>query len=240
MRRKHRLIIKQLQTKDSVFWKPYTRLKDKSPSFVSKLLPAWPEPAQTRLAALNIFNHGPFGRDAFIRQAIPSLFRIAKQDPQPNIRLAAIAAIGRLGHLSDGAMPLLCSFAETDPDSHIRSAAIRAMSHLADSSSSAVRIMLRALCSDELHDRECAARWFGRTTLIPEKAVPELVRRLEDPGMKSEAATALTRYAAKAQFAVPRLIELAKSSDRDISSVAVWALLAIDRDAAAGAGIKAY
>jgi FOG: HEAT repeat len=214
------------------------RLKKQGPRWISKSLPDWPEPAETRLAAVNFFAEGDFRGDSFPSEAIPILFQIATKDQNLRIRCAAIAAIGNLARSSEGAMPLLCSLAEGDPDPTIRSSAIQAMSRLDNPSSRAIPVMLKALNSNQLVDRECAAKWFGRTGLVPEKAVPELVHRLEDFGMKSEAAAALTKYGPRAQFAVPKLIQLANASDRDVSSVAVWALLAIDRDAAAKAGIK--
>jgi HEAT repeats len=236
--KKRRMMIRALQTKDCIFWKPYTRLKFQSPKFISKSLPDWAEPAQTRLTAVNFFTRGDFSGDSFPREAIPILYKLAVKDPIPGIRVAAIAAIGYLGRWSEGAMPLLLNLAESHPDSKTRSAAIREIGRNGYSSARIAPLMLKALTSDELSDRESAAKWFGKTTLMPEKAIPELVRRLEDPGMKSDAASALVQYSSRAQFTVPKLIELAKGNDRDISSVATWALLEIDRDAAAKAGIK--
>ena len=237
--KKRRMMIRALETKDCILWKPYCRLRSKSPKFISKSLPDWPEPAQTRLTAVNFFTRGDFSGDSFPREAVPMLYKLAVKDPNPGIRFAAIAAIGNLGHWSEGAMPLLLNLGESHPDSKTRSAAIREIARMGYSSARIAPLMLKALTSDELSDRESAAKWFGKTTLMPEKVIPELVHRLEDPGMKSDAARALVQYSSRAQFTVPKLIELAKGNDRDISSVATWALLEIDPESATREGIKA-
>jgi hypothetical protein len=238
--KKRRMVIKALETKDCILWKPYCRLRFKSPKFISKSLPDWPEPAQTRLTGVNFFTQGDFSGDSFPGEAIPILYKLAVKEPNPGIRVAAITAIGNLGRWSEGAIPLLVNLAESHPDSKTRSAAIREIERTGYPVPKIAPLMLKALASDELSDRESAAKWFGKTTLMPEKVIPELVHRLEDPGMKSDAARALTQYSSRAQFTVPKLIELAKGNDRDISSVATWALLEIDPQSAARAHIKAH
>lgn len=240
MDEKRRFVINGLKTKDSFWWRPYTSLKKQTPAFVSKWLPDWPEPAETRLAAVRFFTPPDFARDSIWNEAVPVLCNLAKKDPSPRIRQAAVAALGNLQLLSEQAMPVLCNLARNDPNPEMRSAAIQAISRLGVRSQAAVPMMLKALTSRKLQDREAAAKWFGKTTLVPERAVPELVRRLEDPAMKSDAARALAQYGSRAQFAVPRLVELSKTNDPAISSVAKWALFGIDREAAAEAGVKQY
>ncbi len=240
MDEKRRFVIDGLKTKDSFWWRPYTGLKKRTPALVSKWLPDWPEPAESRLAAVNLLASANLARDSFWTEAVPTLCNLAKKDASPLIRLAAIAAIGNLRLLSEQAMPVLCDLAEKDPNPEMRSAAIQGISRLGDPSAAAVPRMLKALTSDRSQDRESAAKWFGKTTLVPERVVPELVRLLEDPGMKSDAARALAQYGSRAQFAVPHLVELSKTNDPAISSVAKWALFGIDREAAAEAGIKQY
>jgi hypothetical protein len=73
------------------------------------------------------------------------------------------------------AVPALCVLVASDPDPKLRSMAIEGLSNLGLFSDEALPIMLKALGSSDYRTRECAARWFGKTTTTPELVVPALL-----------------------------------------------------------------
>jgi hypothetical protein len=79
------------------------------------------------------------------------------------------------------------------------------------------------------------------TPLSPNKTCvlgQTLLTGLEDPAAKSACAAALRRYGSRASFAVDPLLELARTNDPPVSSVAKWTLSGIDPEAAARAVIR--
>ena len=133
--------------------------------------------------------------------------------------------------------PVLCNLAKNDPQPQVRQAAMRALANIAVFSEEALQIMLVELNHTDWQHREAAAKWFGRTTPDESRVVPLLVRGLEDPAAKSEFAKALGPYGPRARFVVEPLLTLARTNDRAIASVAVWALEGIDPEAAKKAGV---
>jgi len=136
------------------------------------------------------------------------------------------------------AVPALCVLVASDPDPKLRSMAFEGLSNLGLFSDEALPVMFKALGASDYRTRECAARWFGKTTPTPELVVPALLRGLEDPAAKSAFASALRRYGSRASFAVGPLLELAKTNDPAVSSVAKWALSGIDPEAAKRAEVR--
>lgn len=207
-----RCAIKALNTRDNLFWKPYTLLRTTAPAFVSKQMPQWREPRKTRRAAVEWLRY----------RASPGYLGPAAPD------------------LNDLAMPILilCKLAKNDTDQAVRQAAIRALGDIGGFSEEVFPIMVSALGHADPADRRAATRWFGKNTLAPERIVPVLLRGLEDNSMRSDYADALRAYGPRARFVVEPLTALAKTNDRATASVASWALVGIDPEAAAKAGIR--
>ncbi len=105
-------------------------------------------------------------------------------------------------------------------------------------SEDAFPIMLAALTDSDVETRKSAARWFLKTTPAPERVVPLLMSGPTDPAAKMANAAALRSYGSRASFAVGQLIELAKTNDAAVASVARWALSGVDPKAAAAAGVQ--
>jgi hypothetical protein len=194
-------VMRSLQTRDNLFWKPYTVVRTNTPAFVSKWMPEWQEPRKVRRAAAwwlsykdDPLNRAP-GPQSLNRLVAPILCKLANDDPDPEVRQTAIWALGNIGIFSDESLS----------------------------------IMLRALEHADPADRRAAVRWFGKNRLLPQKIVPVLVRGLEDDAMRSDYAEGLRAYGPLAKFAVEPLMVLARTNDRATASVASWALEAIVR-----------
>jgi hypothetical protein len=68
--------------------------------------------------------------------------------------------------------------------------------------------------------------------------IPLLISYLDDDNLNDEAATALGNYGSLARSAIPKILPLLHAADDDAQAAAQAALLKIDPDAAAKAGVK--
>jgi hypothetical protein len=203
-------VTKALHRRNSPFWKPYDLVKTKCPSPLGKWLPQWREPKATRrAAALWLCSRRPPWN---LESAVPGLQELAS--------------------------PFLCKLAKNDSDQAVRQAAIWVLSHVGAWSEESFDVMTSAVGHTSPDDRRAAARWFARHTPAPERIVPVLLQGLEDNAMRSDYAEALRAYGPRARFVVEPLVALAKTNDRATSSVASWALVGIDPEAAAKAGVR--
>jgi|SRR6516162_6482669 hypothetical protein len=179
-------------------------------------------------------------------QAPPSIARLLKhwQDP----RITRHSAASWLLFRSDAEMfssnscvivsPVLLNLAKTDPDSLVRESALWALGTRGCFSSGIEQLMIEALHHPDMRDRQAATTWFARNTVAADKVVPLLLRGLEDDAMRSDYADALRAYGPKATFVADVLISLARTNNPATSSVATWALMGIDQEAAKRAGVK--
>jgi hypothetical protein len=200
-------VMRSLQTRDNLFWKPYTFARTNSPAFVSKWMPEWQEPRKTRRAAALMLSY--------------KADRINRTPAPP--------ALNRL------AAPVLCKLADHDPDPEVRQAAIWALGNIGIFSDESLSIMLKALYHAVPADRQAAVKWFAKNPLFPEKIVPVLVHGLEDDAMRGDYAEGLRAYGPAAKFAIEPLMALASTNDRATASVASWALEAIAKPSRAAA-----
>jgi hypothetical protein len=131
----------------------------------------------------------------------------------------------------------LCDIALRDRYPDLRWKAVRKLIDLGFPREAILPVMLGALVDPDTSVRHEAVKWFQWTTAAPEEAVPILVEGLHDPALKSDFSDAIRSYGRRASFKVSRLVEIARTNDPAISSVARWALSGIDREAAARAGV---
>jgi hypothetical protein len=111
------VVIERLQTKDNPLWKPYVLAKQKAPGPIANCLPDWREPRTVRLAAARWLGHlGPGLPEA----AVEPLCKVAKQDPDLEVRRTAIVALSNIGLYSAEAVPIMATALLAERDSYTR------------------------------------------------------------------------------------------------------------------------
>jgi hypothetical protein len=203
-------VMKGLSARDNCLWSPYTSVKTNGPAFVTRWMPQWREPRKTRQATA----------------AWVSRYSGAWQPP----------ILSR--HSCELTSPLLLGLRKSDPDPMVRAAAFFALGTIGVFNTETLKMMLEGLSRADMRDRQAATRWFGQNTVATEEVVPILLRGLEDDAMRSDYADALRAYGSKARFVVEPLITLARTNNPATSSVAVWALMGVDKEAAFKAGVR--
>ncbi len=226
--------INLLRTRDNRLWKPYTILRTNAPAALANRIPEWRNPAEVRLCVVRWIQHRALhGAKPRLEIFVPPLSEALRHDPDPEVRRSAVSALGSIGVFSPAVLEALLH----DADPGTRELALRALSGMAAFCGEAIPVMVGALTSStNMPTRLAAAVWLGRTKPEPDKIVPLLLRGLEDPGWKSEYALALRGYGPEARFAVGPLLALARTNDRAVASVALWALEAVDPEAATKVG----
>ena len=126
-----------------------------------------------------------------------------------------------------------------NPAAGRRSLAARVIGEFGPPAKAAVPALIRALQGSDTSVHEAAIAALGRIHSDPETVIPLLTACLDNENLNDEAAGALAHYGSLAKPAVPKIIPLLKARDKDAREAAHKALLAIDPDAAAKAGVKA-
>lgn len=103
---------------------------------------------------------------------------------------------------------------------------------------SAVPALIQTVKGNDERIHEAAVRALGSIHSDPDVVIPFLTSYLDNDDLNDEAATALGNYGSLAKSAVPKIIPLLHASDDDAQAAAHNALLQIDPEAAAKAGIK--
>lgn len=118
-----------------------------------------------------------------------------------------------------------------------RSAAVGGLGQLGPAAKAAVPSLIQALEGwDGLH--EDAIRALGNIHGAPEVVIPLLIPYLTNDGLNDQAAIALGHYGRLAKEAIPKIVPLLKARDKDSRFAARVALMQIDPEAAAKAGVK--
>jgi hypothetical protein len=105
-------VMRSLQTGDNLFWKPYTFVRTNSPALLSKWMPEWQEPRKVRRAAAwwlykaDPLNSAPTPA-ALNQLAAPVLCKLVDHDPDPDVRQAAVWALGNIGIFSDESLSIM-------------------------------------------------------------------------------------------------------------------------------------
>ncbi len=119
-----------------------------------------------------------------------------------------------------------------------RSTAAGDLGEFGPAAKAAVPALIEALKGKDSRLHEAAIQSLGKIRSEPEKVIPLLIPYLEDDNLDVAAAKSLSEFGSLAKPAVPKLLPLLHAKDDDDRAAARDALLKIDPDAAAKAGIK--
>jgi HEAT repeat protein len=118
-----------------------------------------------------------------------------------------------------------------------RTFAIRCLGDFGPAARAAVPDVIRALETDDPEIKIAAIFTLGKLQSDPDKVIPLLIRYLDDDRCDAAAAGALAEFGSLAKPAVPKLLPLLNARDDDDQAAAQAALLQIDPEAAAKAGV---
>jgi HEAT repeat protein len=166
----------------------------------------------------------------------------ALEDPAPQVRTQAAAALAHYGDVADRFFPALIRRAEHDPDEEVRSMCctvitLESQPLPARVTPAIIPVLNRALASRDENLRRSACRLLGRLapgTPRAAEAVNALTGSLREarkaPGGRDgeDLIAALARFGPEAAAAIPQLRELARPTDARLSESARKALAAIE------------
>jgi len=118
-----------------------------------------------------------------------------------------------------------------------RTFAIRCLGDFGPAARAALPDVIRALETDDPEIKVAAISTVGKLQSDPDKVIPLLIRYLDDDRCDVVAAGALAEFGSLAKPAVPKLLPLLNAKDDDDQAAAQAALLKIDPEAAAKAGV---
>jgi hypothetical protein len=101
----------------------------------------------------------------------------------------------------------------------------------------AVPLLIQVVKGSDSAPRSAAAIALGRIHSVPEMSIPALMACLKDGDIDDSAAEALGDFGTAAKAAVPALVPLVHSREKELRRAAVLSLYKIDPAAAAQAGI---
>jgi len=119
-----------------------------------------------------------------------------------------------------------------------RSGAAGNLGDLGPVAKAAVPDLVKAIKENDAAIRGVAISSLGKIRSEPDTVIPLLIPYLEDDNFDVAAAGALAEFGGLAKAAVPKLLPLLHAKDDDDQAAAGEALLKIDPDAAAKAGVK--
>jgi hypothetical protein len=116
--------------------------------------------------------------------------------------------------------------------------AVQDLGDLGAAAKSALPDLIRALKGQDAAIRAAAISSLGKIRSEPDTVIPLLIPYLEEDELDAPAAQALGEFGGLARPAVPKLLPLLQGKDKGERAAAREALLKIDPEAAAKAGIK--
>jgi HEAT repeat protein len=125
-----------------------------------------------------------------------------------------------------------------EPADERRADAAGCLGDLGPAAKSALPDIIKALKGTDAAIRKAAISSLGKIRSEPETVIPLLITYLDDNALDAPAADALAEFGSLAKSAVPKLLPLLLAGDDDDQAAAQEALLKIDPDAAAKAGVK--
>jgi HEAT repeat protein len=162
-------------------------------------------------------------------EIIPRLTNIMFRDTNDSrLRLALVEKLNNLPGIL-----IYC----TPADSR-RASAARELGELGLAARAAGPVLLQALTGNDGAVRGAAAVALGKTHCEPERVIPLLMALLDDQELNDEAAEALGEFGPLSKAAVPKLISLLKTPDKDLRHAVKEALKKIDPAAVAEVGVK--
>jgi len=170
---------------------------------------------------------------------VPELLRLLEKDTDAGVRTEAARALGKIGQGAAAANhALVAALRDTRGADALRAAAVWALSRVAPAAPSTVSALSAAANDRSGHVGVNAAEALWKVSGGSSEAVLALAARLDDVAVRDAAAHALYRIGPEAKPASPALVAAAKTKDRLFKQSVVMALLKIDPEAAAKAGLK--
>ncbi len=153
---------------------------------------------------------GQAASDSLVRlgpAAVPALIRGVGHSVM-EVRLFALATLGRIGPPARDALGVIGQRARDDPDKPVRQTAIRTLAAVGENDPDTITSLAAILDSSDDTGRILVAEMLGRMGSRAAAAVPALARALKDPavGVRREAAEALGTLGPVAVSAIPALI----------------------------------
>ncbi len=153
----------------------------------------------------------------------------------------AATALGVMGSDAAGAVPELIQLYENPISGPSQRYTLMALGKIGPAAKMAIPSLLRTVStSTDEEVRASAVFALGGIHAEPEHVIPVLIKCLVDPSIdvQGEAAEGLGNFRENAKPAVPALVVLLQSPNQDVMNRARAALLRIDPEAAARAGVK--
>jgi HEAT repeat protein len=173
---------------------------------------------------------GAIGTDA--EKVVPAL--VAKLDSESKeLRVNSALALARFGPDARPAVPKLIGLLNKEDDPNVRVVAVRTLGAIGPGAKAAVPVLNEVLDDEVPGVAFAAVEALGR---IGKSSVPVLVQRLKDEDLRMVAATVLGGMGADAVDAVPALLEMNASPDREARVEAMLAIANIGPAAKNAAG----
>ena len=183
--------------------------------------PIWPRPMRTPLRqSLYTRLH-----NRIILFTIPALSQVL-DDPEPEVRAAALRALGTIGSEAASAIPLIIEVVN-DENPNVRRAAITALGNIRNSSDYVLQILIDAFSDADSDVRLAASRSI---TKMKDAPVGLLITAMDNPdsGVRFLVATTLENIGHEAALAIPVLSQALQDEDEDVRLAATYALEAIE------------
>ena len=235
--------------------------REREPVYQGKPLSSWlraydalEQPQQVREAHEAVNQAGT--------NAIPTLLRLLRaRDSALKVKLMALAqrqhfikveytpatvwnwvapfAFGESGAKAQNTVPELVEIANGDISPASKTGAIMALGCIGPSAKEAVPSLLRWATNANANVRSSSIVALSNIGAEPDRVVPVLINAVHDPNFRTSAVLALENFGPDAKSAVPALLELLAAHNSLLEdSVVAEALVKIDPEAAAKAGVK--
>ncbi len=170
-------------------------------------------PAQRVNAACVLINMGRPGA-----AAVPALLRAAIDDPDLQVRMCAMGALGQMGSAAKCAVPRLIAMIEDEKESHdVREVAISTLGDLGKTAADALPCLMKLAKGKNVEMVKMAAGNLGRVGKGDSTLVPVLLPLLkhENRYVRGSAAASLGEIGKQPSVVVPALVELLKREKPD-------------------------
>lgn len=206
-----------------LFWGLINALADREPSYAGKSLDQWLAELDSGDAARS--NHACVILNGTI---IPELSDQILHDTNDSaVKLTLVHALNGLPGVR-----IVSVLAATR-----RSNAAQALGKFGPPANAAVPVLLQVVNGKDHAPRAAAVTALGQIHSSPDTVVPVLIASLSDNDLNDSAAEALGQFGSLAGAAVPKLMPLVHSREKELRRATILALPKIDPKAAASAGI---
>src|SRR5262249_32513123 len=144
--------------------------------------------------------------------AVPALLKLAEQDADPLVRIAAAKAVANIDPKNEKALPILVA-ALKDKTGKVRKRAAEGIGDLGPTAKPAFNALVKAAKDSGPAVSWAAVDALGQIGPDAEPAVPTLIEALKKANTRGAAADALGQIGPKAQAAVSALEAVLKGSD---------------------------